>query len=83
MSHRFAPVTSEISMGATLPRKTEARKEDTREMRAVALYASGYLSWNRRIWGPLKRFMVLVSTEAGEGRAWEKTKSLHGEHCFQ
>jgi hypothetical protein len=69
MSHRFAPVTSEISMGATLPRKIEARKEDTREMRAVALYASGYLSWNRRIWGPLKRYMVLVST------GWERAGS--------
>ena len=47
MSHRLAPQTSLMSMGATLPRKMEARKDETSEMRAVALYASGYFSWKR------------------------------------
>jgi hypothetical protein len=37
MSQRLAPHTSLMSMGATLPRKIEARNEDTREMRDVAL----------------------------------------------
>jgi hypothetical protein len=36
ISHRFMPVTSLISMGATLPRNTEAKKEDTREMRETS-----------------------------------------------
>jgi len=41
ISHRFVPQTSLMSMGATVPRKMDAMKEDTRDMRAVALYASG------------------------------------------
>jgi hypothetical protein len=36
ISQRFAPQTSLMSIGATLPRKMEARNEDTREIRAVA-----------------------------------------------
>lgn len=56
MSHRLAPQTSLMSMGATLPRKMEARKDETSEMRAVALYASGYFSWKRWIWGPLNLY---------------------------
>lgn len=47
ISHRFAPHTSLISIGATFPRKTDARNEDTSDIREVALYASGYFSWNR------------------------------------
>ena len=35
ISQRFMPHTSEMSMGATLPRKRVARKEETREMREV------------------------------------------------
>ena len=35
MSQRFMPQTSEMSIGATFPRKREARKEETSEMRAV------------------------------------------------
>jgi hypothetical protein len=38
-----------MSMGAILPRNMDARKEETREMREVALYASRYFSWKRRI----------------------------------
>jgi hypothetical protein len=37
MSQRLAPQTSEMSMGAIAPRKTEAKKDETREMRDVAL----------------------------------------------
>lgn len=44
ISHKLAPHTSLISIGATLPRKTDARNEETREIRDVALYASGYFS---------------------------------------
>ena len=36
MSQRFIPQTSLISIGATLPRNMEARKEDTREIREVS-----------------------------------------------
>jgi hypothetical protein len=31
---RFMPLASEISMGATRPRKRDERKDETREMRA-------------------------------------------------
>jgi hypothetical protein len=33
--HRFIPHTSEISKGATWPRKSEAMKEETSEILAV------------------------------------------------
>lgn len=36
MSQRLAPQTSLMSIGATLPRNIDARKDETREMRAVA-----------------------------------------------
>jgi hypothetical protein len=36
-------------MGAISPRKRDARKDDTREIRTVFLYASGYFLWNLRI----------------------------------
>ena len=35
MSHRFIPQTSDMSIGATFPRKIDARNEETREMREV------------------------------------------------
>ena len=35
MSHRFIPQTSEISIGATRPRKIDARNEDTSEILEV------------------------------------------------
>ncbi len=35
MSQRSIPVTSEMSMCANLPRKTDARNDETREMREV------------------------------------------------
>jgi len=41
MSKRFMPHASETSIGATLPRKIEARKEETNVIRDVALYTSG------------------------------------------
>lgn len=37
MSKRFMPHASEMSMGAILPRKREARKEETSVIREVAL----------------------------------------------
>ena len=37
MSHRFMPQTSEMSIGAILPRKMEARNDETREMQDVLL----------------------------------------------
>jgi hypothetical protein len=49
MSHRFMPVTSLMSMGATLPRNTEAKNEDTREMRETSAKCSGYLVLKRMI----------------------------------
>ena len=55
MSHKFIPQTSEMSIGAILPRNIEARNEDTREIRDVFLYSSGCLVRKRRIWGPVKR----------------------------
>ena len=44
---RFIPLASETSIGAMDPRNSEGMKEETKEMRAVALYASGC---TRRIW---------------------------------
>lgn len=41
MSQRFMPQASLMSMGAILPRKMEARKEETRVIREVASYTSG------------------------------------------
>lgn len=35
MSQRFMPQTSDTSIGATVPRKRDVRKEETREMRDV------------------------------------------------
>lgn len=37
MSNRFMPHASEMSIGAILPRKREARKDETSVMREVAL----------------------------------------------
>lgn len=36
ISHKFMPQASLMSMGAILPRKMEARKEETRVIREVA-----------------------------------------------
>lgn len=55
MSHRFIPQTSDISIGATFPRKTDARNEETRLIREASRYSSGCLCLNRNIWGPVKR----------------------------
>lgn len=49
---------SEISVGATLPRNIDARKDDTREIRDVLSYFSAYLVLKRRIWGPVNRYEV-------------------------
>ena len=43
MFHRFIPQTSEISKGAMLPKNSDARNDDTSEIRDVFLYCSGYL----------------------------------------
>ena len=70
MSQRLAPQTSEISIGAILPRKMEASQEETREMRLVWPYAWWLRRWKRRIWGPVKRWGVLAWVE-GIGRREE------------
>ena len=62
ISQRFIPQTSEISMGAILPRKIEARNEDTRDIREVFLYSLGCLHLKRRICGPVKRCEQVVSS---------------------
>lgn len=49
------PHASEMSIGATLPRKSEARNDETSEIREVALYTSGRNLWNLMICGPVKR----------------------------
>jgi hypothetical protein len=55
MEKRFAPHASLMSMGAMAPRKIDARKDETREILAVAAYSAGCVSRKRWIWGPLKR----------------------------
>ena len=62
MSKRFMPQTSAISMGAILPRKIEARKEDTSEMREVLRYSFGCFNLNRRICGPVKRCDAILES---------------------
>lgn len=47
--HRFMPQTSEISRGAILPRKMEARKEDTKQIRDVCSYFCGCCFLNLKI----------------------------------
>jgi hypothetical protein len=39
---RFIPLASEISMGAIAPRNREGIKDETKDIRQVELYASGY-----------------------------------------
>ena len=56
MFQRFIPQTSEMSMGAMRPRKIEARKDDTRDIRWVEAYAPGCLRRKRMICGPVKRY---------------------------
>lgn len=55
ISHRFMPQTSEMSIGAILPRKIEARKDETKEIRDVFRYSCGCFVLKRDIWGPVKR----------------------------
>jgi hypothetical protein len=49
---RFIPLASEISMGAIAPRNREGIKDETKDIREVELYASGYkrniLKWMSR-----------------------------------
>ena len=40
---RFIPLASDTSIGAMEPRKSEGMNEETRDMRAVARYASGLM----------------------------------------
>jgi len=49
ISQRFIPQTSEMSIGAILPRNIEAKNEDTRDIREVALYSLGCLVLKRSI----------------------------------
>lgn len=42
ISMRFMPLASEISMGAITPRNSEGIKEETKDIREVELYSSGY-----------------------------------------
>ena len=42
ISMRFIPLASEISMGAIAPRNSEGIKDETKDIREVELYASGY-----------------------------------------
>ena len=39
---RFIPLASETSMGAIAPRNRDGKKDETRDIRKVELYASGY-----------------------------------------
>lgn len=41
-SMRFIPLASEISMGAIAPRNREGIKDETKDIREVEQYASGY-----------------------------------------
>jgi len=52
ISIRFMPLASAISIGGMCPRKREVTKEDTREMREVASYTSGFI---RRIFKKKKK----------------------------
>ena len=56
MSQRFIPHTSDMSIGATFPRKIEARNEETRDMRDVFWYSLGCLVLKRSICGPVNRY---------------------------
>lgn len=57
MSIKFMPLASEISIGDTRPRKSEDKKEETKEMRAVASYTPGF---RRRICGPKSPRVLLL-----------------------
>lgn len=39
---RFIPLASEISMGTIAPRNSEGKKEETKDIREVEAYSSGY-----------------------------------------
>ena len=41
-SMRFIPLASETSMGAIAPRNRDGKKDETKDIRKVELYASGY-----------------------------------------
>ena len=61
ISQRFMPQASLISIGAILPKNTEARNEETRVILLVALYTSGRSLWKRIICGPVKRYVISVT----------------------
>ena len=55
MSIRFIPAPSPVSMAASAPARTEAKKEETRWTRLVRAQAAGSCLAKRRICGPVKR----------------------------
>ena len=63
---RFIPLASETSTGAMDPRNRDGMNDETREMRAVALYASGL---TRRIY--VKTSLSIRSS------AWNSTEVRH------
>lgn len=81
ISQRFIPQTSEISIGAILPREIEARNEDTREMREVFAYSLEGLVLKRSIRGPVKRCKLHVSMNVTgtETKKLDRARSMGGE----
>ena len=55
-SMRFIPLASEISIGAIAPRNREGKKDETKDIREVERYASGY---RRNILKEMSRYQIL------------------------
>ena len=70
------PQTSAISIGAILPRKIEARKDETSEIREVFEYSMGCFVLNRSIWGPVKRCDIIQVSEG-----WMTVQFIRKEQC--
>lgn len=52
------PLASEISIGAMVPKNTEGMKEETKEIRAVAPYSSGFFWRSYQEFGSLSLSIV-------------------------
>ena len=52
-----------MSIAATLPKKIEARNEETSDIRDVFAYSLGCVVLKRRICGPVKRYSIASQPE--------------------
>ena len=80
MSIRFIPAPSPWSIGASAPTSSEAKNELTRCTRPVAAYATGSVSKNRRIWGPVKRSMAREPVSRATASS-PPSRAVMAAHC--